>query len=555
MSALPWFLMTAACGRPDHSPGSDPIHDSVTAETRDEDSDGFGEDDCDDAHALVFPGAPETCDALDNDCDGAVDEEAVDALTWHRDADGDGYGSDTESVVQCSAPDDFVAALGDCDDTLASVHPGADEVCDDGVDNDCVVGGHDACRLQGVLADDVILDIDNPYSSTDIFADTSALASVGDVIGSDAPDLLLGLPRHDHEPADAGAAVLCAGPLGAIASLETCAFIAGQLEYGFLGASATGTGDLNEDGVDDFLVGEPGFIESNAYFFYGPVTDDRSVGEADVVISRARPRMGLSSARGPVVDGSPTVAVSELERIYLLDPTEGGGFVEAPGYPGLVATLVGAPHSNAGEVVHDMGDVTGDGLSDLGIGSNPVSSHTDAPPAVYLVVEPSAGLTSLYDTEARFDRTNHFGVAGDENGDGYADVLVESEAPSVLRLFLGPVDGEYDVSEAGEEEASIHLAPLAANSLDPTGVDFDGDSLSDIAFVSFVNRDGEIGLYVQYAPVTGALEASKIDLTVSTTSKNLLGALENVGDTDHDGHEDLIATSFGDLYLLLGQGI
>ncbi len=49
------------------------------SEVCDADSDGFdgdacGGDDCDDLDAATFPGAPEVCDELDNDCDGEVDE-------------------------------------------------------------------------------------------------------------------------------------------------------------------------------------------------------------------------------------------------------------------------------------------------------------------------------------------------------------------------------------------------------------------------------------------------------------------------------------------------
>ena len=46
----------------------------------DADEDGFNEfEDCNDADAAVFPGAAETCDGIDEDCDGVLDEGAPDA--------------------------------------------------------------------------------------------------------------------------------------------------------------------------------------------------------------------------------------------------------------------------------------------------------------------------------------------------------------------------------------------------------------------------------------------------------------------------------------------
>ncbi|AWV90125.1 putative metal-binding motif-containing protein [Bradymonas sediminis] len=93
--------------------------------------------DCDDAKAAVNPGVAEVCDGIDNNCDGRVDEDsAIDASTWFRDADGDGYGLATDTRASCSKPAGYIARDGDCDDTKAAVNPSADEVCDE-IDNNC----------------------------------------------------------------------------------------------------------------------------------------------------------------------------------------------------------------------------------------------------------------------------------------------------------------------------------------------------------------------------------------------------------------------------------
>jgi hypothetical protein len=93
--------------------------------------------DCDDTDAAVNPGATESCDTVDNDCDGVIDEDdALDATTWYADLDSDGYGNAGSTTTACSQPTGFVVDNTDCDDTSGSTNPGGSEVCDF-TDNDC----------------------------------------------------------------------------------------------------------------------------------------------------------------------------------------------------------------------------------------------------------------------------------------------------------------------------------------------------------------------------------------------------------------------------------
>ena len=106
------------------------------------DGDGYNENvDCNDDHVGIYPGAPERCDGLDNDCDNQVDELGSEGeVRWYLDIDRDGYGADADTVITaCSAPGsgNYASALGDCDDEDANANNFAMERCDDLVDNDC----------------------------------------------------------------------------------------------------------------------------------------------------------------------------------------------------------------------------------------------------------------------------------------------------------------------------------------------------------------------------------------------------------------------------------
>ncbi|MEY4118905.1 MAG: hypothetical protein RLZZ116_2233 [Planctomycetota bacterium] len=95
--------------------------------------------DCNDGNAAINPSVAETCNGIDDDCTGAADD-GLTFTTYHRDADGDAFGSLTVTESNClGAPSSgFILASGDCDDADPLSNPAGIELCANlAVDNDC----------------------------------------------------------------------------------------------------------------------------------------------------------------------------------------------------------------------------------------------------------------------------------------------------------------------------------------------------------------------------------------------------------------------------------
>jgi hypothetical protein len=127
---------------------------------RDFDGDGYGRDDsprvhcagsppsgyavdggdCDDNAEKVYPGAQEVCNQVDDDCNGAVDDDAI-PVELYPDADGDGYYGieeyqSGETMMGCVPTEGWAAEGGDCKPEDPMVSPGQEEVCNL-IDDDC----------------------------------------------------------------------------------------------------------------------------------------------------------------------------------------------------------------------------------------------------------------------------------------------------------------------------------------------------------------------------------------------------------------------------------
>ncbi|MFM7595407.1 MAG: MopE-related protein, partial [Flavobacteriales bacterium] len=92
--------------------------------------------DCDDMNDQIYPGAIEICDNLDNNCDGNTDE-GFPIITYYEDLDLDGFGSNVTLTSCDSLGAGYSLATGDCNDANDQIYPGAIEVIDNGIDENC----------------------------------------------------------------------------------------------------------------------------------------------------------------------------------------------------------------------------------------------------------------------------------------------------------------------------------------------------------------------------------------------------------------------------------
>ncbi len=93
--------------------------------------------DCDDTRKSIHPTANETCDELDNDCDGKIDNVTEEGTVLFEDADMDGFGDINKPILACRTGDGVSDKSNDCDDSRGDVNPSQDDDNCDGIDNDC----------------------------------------------------------------------------------------------------------------------------------------------------------------------------------------------------------------------------------------------------------------------------------------------------------------------------------------------------------------------------------------------------------------------------------
>jgi Domain of unknown function (DUF6851)/Putative metal-binding motif/Secretion system C-terminal sorting domain len=119
--------------------GVDAFHYAETYFFYDGDGDGYFDfEDCDDNDESINPGATELCDGIDNNCNG-LNDDGIATNAYYFDNDNDGFGDIAVSIDTCISepPAGYVLNNTDCDDNNELINPDAEEIPNNGIDEDC----------------------------------------------------------------------------------------------------------------------------------------------------------------------------------------------------------------------------------------------------------------------------------------------------------------------------------------------------------------------------------------------------------------------------------
>jgi len=267
----------------------------------------------------------------------------------------------------------------------------------------------------------------------------AAVASAGDVNGDGYDDLLVGAPGFIDGANKKGAAFLFLGPLDGPGTAPAW-FLIGDQKDSLFGAAVAGAGDVNGDGLDDFVIGAPGqsvneTSEGAIFVFFGSDGSISQVPDWSCHGEQAAASLGTSVAGAGDVngDGYDDVLVG-VPGYSLGHEGEGAALLFLGAETGLATSphwqaLGGQPDARFGTSVAGAGDVDRDGYHDLLIGAPGYATTDSVSGAAFFFNgdEPVPGDTAGWMGWAG-QPASGFGQAvagaGDVNGDGYDDVAV-----------------------------------------------------------------------------------------------------------------------------------
>ena len=540
--------------------------------------------DCDDANFDVNPGVAEVCDAVDNNCDGNVDDaDPMVTYTpddmWYVDADADGYGNANMGVAACMQPTGFVADATDCDDINALNNPMGTEVCD-GIDNNCdtfvddadpaVV--YDGSNMWYIDADGDgygVVDqsteacvqptgyVDNTDDCDDVDASISPMTTwyadmdmdgfgdVNDVLTDCTQPMGYVLDDQDCDDTDERSNPLMAEICGDGVSNDCD-----------LDIDEAATCDLTQN-ISDWSV-FTAFGDEDSFF-------GKQVRPAGDVVSGIN-SIAISANRGDTNGLSDNGAVYFYDNTAILtgslDPSQANASIHGSTAADYFGTIVAAMDPMVGP---SSADVNGDGIADIAISATLADANGNKSGSVYIF---HGGFTGDLDAETHADAIllgeGNANQAGfdmsfiDANDDGNADLLVGAPYNSNLASFGGAayivegpiVSGVLDV-QASAIFYGENASDYAGNAVINTG-DMNGDGLDDFAISAYradpvdattlveYENAGIVYVFTSGASGVTALEDADMQVYGDLFSAYVGREMSTAGDVNGDGLADIL---------------
>jgi hypothetical protein len=521
------------------------------------------EADCDDTDDAVFPGAEEVCNGVDDDCDTELDEGLA-ITTWYSDADTDGYGDPTVAVESCGEMEDMVADNTDCDDTEITVNPGATEVCNDGLDNDCDGTANDCGLPTTGTAADATASISAETNNT-FFG--NGMDGGGDVDGDGNDDFLIGDP-YLNDGHSQGNAYLFSGPLTGTLDAATDAIATFPGEdvnaNDLMGFDVAMAGDIDGDGYDDVLVTAQGVeVDGMAwagrvYLHHGPLSGTVAALDAEMIVSGTDTEWGLASLTMPT-DLTGDGVVDLVVGSYWYGNYRGAAYVVAGPLSGN-SSITDATFSLRGETNSDYlgddvdaADLNGDGIADLVTGGRTWDNGSvSAAGGAFVQFGPVSGHITDSGADATFageSTTQYLGgsqdAGSDMDGDGHPDLLLGAEGHSSatggVYLFRGPLSANnYTIADADAFVEGERTDDHVGFNLDARG-DYNNDGAADMV-VNACCVNAPTRAYVVFGPLSGTTSLTDADVKLQGDSSGVDGFamfISYAGDVDGQGVDDL----------------
>jgi len=424
----------------------------------------------------------------------------------------------------------------------------------------------------------------------------SNVTSAGDVDGDGLDDILIGAYMNSDAGYYAGKVYLVLGSsMGSTATIDLStadyAFL-GENDNDYAGISVASAGDVDGDGLDDILVGAAGNDDGGSgagkvYLVLGSSlgsTASIDLSTADYVfLGSAGDSAGRSVVSAGDVDGD------GLDDILIDAYTNSDGGTSA----GKVCLVLGSslgssstidltsadyhfigenPGDYSGYSVAPAGDVDGDGLADILIGSILNSDGGAYAGKSYLILGdrllgtstiPLSTADGAFVGEAEYDYSGRkVSSAGDVDRDGLDDILIgaylndeggsnagkayvmlsASLPPSGTTSYLADADLTF-IGTSGGDYAGMAVADAG---------DVDGDGFSDFLVGAYNNDDvasgaGKVYLFLNaWLPSGGSVDLGEVNAFAGEAEADYAGySVASAGDVDGDGLDDILIGAQG----------